>query len=84
MISFLMQISRTISTAPISPSLHTSPTRGWSLSRILCRKYGIITATLDRARHYGARAKDALAGLPESAAKTILIDMVDFAIARAF
>ncbi len=50
----------------------------------LCRKHGTITETLDRARHYGARAKDALAGLPDSAARAILLDTVDFAIARAF
>jgi octaprenyl-diphosphate synthase len=50
----------------------------------LCRKHGTIAETLDRARHYGARAKDALAGLPDSAAKAILTDTVDFAIARAF
>ncbi len=50
----------------------------------LCRKHGTITETLDRARHYGVRAKDALAGLPDSAARTILMDTVDFAISRAF
>jgi octaprenyl-diphosphate synthase len=50
----------------------------------LCRKHGTIQETLDRARHYGARAKDALAGLPDTAARAILMDTVDFAIARAF
>jgi octaprenyl-diphosphate synthase len=43
-----------------------------------------IRDTLERARHYGARAKDALALFPDSQAKSILLDTVDFAIARAF
>ncbi|MEX6723615.1 polyprenyl synthetase family protein [Parapedomonas caeni] len=45
---------------------------------------GAIRDTLERARHYGARAKDALAGFPDNAAKAALIETVDFAIARAF
>lgn len=45
---------------------------------------GGIRDTLARARHYGAKAKDALAGFPESTAKACLMETVDFAIARAF
>jgi octaprenyl-diphosphate synthase len=37
-----------------------------------------------RARHYGARAIDALAGFPNGPAKTALTETVEFAIARAF
>ncbi len=47
-------------------------------------KADAIADTLGRARLYGARAKDALAALPEGVAKSILLDIVDFAIARAF
>jgi octaprenyl-diphosphate synthase len=43
-----------------------------------------ISDTLGRAKLYGARAKDALATLPDGAAKAILLDTVDFAISRAF
>jgi octaprenyl-diphosphate synthase len=45
---------------------------------------GAVADTLSRARHYGARAKDALGNLPDGPAKVILLDIVDFAIARAF
>ncbi len=45
---------------------------------------GAVADTLARARHYGARAKDALGPLPDSPAKAILLETVDVAIARAF
>ncbi len=45
---------------------------------------GAVADTLARARHYGARAKDALGALADGPAKAILLDTVDFAIARAF
>jgi octaprenyl-diphosphate synthase len=45
---------------------------------------GAMADTFARARHYGARAKDALGPLPDGPAKAILLDTVDFAIARAF
>ena len=50
----------------------------------LCRKHGTLTETLDRARHYAARAKDALAGLPDSAARAALFETADFAVSRGF
>jgi len=50
----------------------------------LVSRTNAIADTLGRARHYGTRAKDALAGFPDSRAKTALLDTVDFAIARAF
>ena len=39
--------------------------------------------TVERARHYGAMAADALAPLPETRCKAALLDAVDFCIARA-
>jgi len=38
--------------------------------------------TIDRARHYGALAKQALHTFPESAWKTALLEVVDFCVAR--
>ena len=49
----------------------------------LIKKYKAIEATLERARTYGAMARDALAIYPESAAKTALADVVGFCISRA-
>jgi octaprenyl-diphosphate synthase len=40
--------------------------------------------TIERARHYGAMAKDALAIFKDSPAKTALRDIVDFCIERAY
>jgi octaprenyl-diphosphate synthase len=45
---------------------------------------GAVDDTLARARHYGSKAKDALGGIVDGQAKAILLDTVDFAIARAF
>ena len=42
-----------------------------------------LNDTIERARHYGAMAIDALAPLPESKAKAALLDAVAFCIARA-
>ena len=50
----------------------------------LLRKYNAIEDTLERARHYGQRAIDALAPFPASAAKDALVEAVEFAIARAY
>ncbi|MGI9481419.1 MAG: polyprenyl synthetase family protein [Hyphomicrobiales bacterium] len=46
-------------------------------------EHGAIEATVERARHYGAIARDALAIFPESALKSSLTDAVDFCIERA-
>ena len=43
-----------------------------------------IEATFERARHYGQIARDALAIFPETQEKRALLDVVDFAIARAY
>ena len=49
----------------------------------LIKKHKAIEATLERARSYGAIARDALAIFPESAPKTALSDVVGFCISRA-
>ncbi len=49
----------------------------------LIKKHKSIEATLERARSYGALARDALAIFPDSVPKTALSDVVGFCIARA-
>jgi octaprenyl-diphosphate synthase len=49
----------------------------------LMQAHGAISATLDRARHYGALACDALAPLPPGPCRRALIDVVEFCISRA-
>ncbi|MEO1265294.1 MAG: polyprenyl synthetase family protein [Pseudomonadota bacterium] len=49
----------------------------------LIGRHRAIAATFERARHYGEIARDALAIFPESNEKQALLDVVDFAIARA-
>jgi octaprenyl-diphosphate synthase len=49
----------------------------------LMRRHKAIEATLERARHYGAIARDALAIFPEGPAKRALADVVDFCVSRA-
>jgi octaprenyl-diphosphate synthase len=48
----------------------------------LMRSHGAIEDTVERARHFGAVARDALAPFPDSALKSALLDAVDFCIAR--
>ncbi len=43
-----------------------------------------ISDTIERARHYGAMARDALGIFPDSAERTILSDIIDFCIERAY
>ena len=43
----------------------------------------LVRTSVERARHYGAIAKDALAIFPESDGKQALLDVVDFCVARA-
>ena len=50
----------------------------------LLRETGAIADTLERARHYGRRAIDALAMFPANAAKAALVEAVEFAVARAY
>ena len=50
----------------------------------LLNSYGTISDTLDRARHYGTVARDALAPFPDSPHKTALLQAVVFCISRAY
>jgi octaprenyl-diphosphate synthase len=46
-------------------------------------RHGALDDTIERARHYGAIAKDALALFPDSEGKRALLEVVDFCVARA-
>jgi len=48
----------------------------------LVRKSGAITDTVDRARHFGAVARDALAPFADSEIKNALVEAVDFCVGR--
>ncbi len=50
---------------------------------ILIERHGAIQDTLERARHYGAVARDALAIFPVCDEKKGLLDVIDFCIRRA-
>ena len=49
----------------------------------IMRRHGAIDDTVERARHYGAMARDALELFPSSPWKQALLEVVDFCIARA-
>ena len=49
----------------------------------LMDKHGSLKATVDRARHYGNIARDALGLFPDGEIKQALLDVVDFCIERA-
>ena len=46
-------------------------------------RHGSLADTLERARHYGDMAKDALAIFADSEWKSALLEAVDFCIARS-
>lgn len=50
----------------------------------LMHKHGALSDTIERARHYGAIARDALAIFPDNKYRTALIDIVSFCINRAY
>jgi octaprenyl-diphosphate synthase len=50
----------------------------------LMRSTGALSDTIERARHYGRRAIDALAPFPAGHAKSALTEAVEFAIQRAY
>jgi octaprenyl-diphosphate synthase len=50
----------------------------------LLRASDAIADTMERARHYGRRAIDALGPFPSSRAKAALVEAVEFAIARTY
>jgi octaprenyl-diphosphate synthase len=49
----------------------------------LMRRHRALDDTIERARHYGAMARDALALFPKNPIKQALLETVDFCIARA-
>ena len=49
----------------------------------LMKRHKTIEATFERARHYGATAREALSLFPASAAKQAMLDVVAFSIIRA-
>jgi octaprenyl-diphosphate synthase len=51
-------------------------------ARSLMTKYGTIGDTIQRARHFGEIASDALAPLPLSPEKAAMLEVIDFCIAR--
>ena len=52
-------------------------------ARSLMRRHHAIEATFERARHYGTTAREALSVFRDSPAKTAMLDVVDFCVARA-
>jgi octaprenyl-diphosphate synthase len=65
-------------------TLEAGETQDGDLERAIgyMTKYGAIDDTIQRARHYGAMACDALAIFPPSEAKTALLNAVEFCIRR--
>lgn len=47
-------------------------------------RHGVLKDSLDRARHYGAIARDALGLFPDNAFKSALLDIIGFTIERGF
>jgi octaprenyl-diphosphate synthase len=50
---------------------------------VLMERHHSVADTLERARHYGAMARDALGLFPDTPLKAALLEAVDFAIDRA-
>lgn len=50
----------------------------------LMRKHDALADTIERARHYGAIARDALGIFPDSETKSSMVDLIDFCIDRAY
>lgn len=50
----------------------------------LMEKHNTLEDTIDRARHYGAIARDALGIFPDSDIKDALVELIDFCIYRAY
>ena len=51
-------------------------------AQLLVEKHDAISDTIERARHYGDIARDALAIFPDTEHKTALLDAVDFCVGR--
>jgi octaprenyl-diphosphate synthase len=52
-------------------------------AQVLMERHNSVADTLERARHYGAMARDALGLFSDTPLKAALLEAVDFAIARA-
>jgi len=63
---------------------HRSSDADLAEATALLRRHGAIDATIERARHYGQRAIDAIAGFPMGSAKAALTETVAFAVARGY
>ena len=50
----------------------------------LLERHGTVADTIERARHYGAKAKDALAIFDDCDAKDAMMGIVDFCISRSY
>jgi octaprenyl-diphosphate synthase len=50
----------------------------------LMDRHGAIADTIERARHYGDIARDALAIFPDCPHKAALLEAVDFCVSRAY
>jgi len=50
----------------------------------LMTKHDALADTVERARHYGAIARDALGIFPDSPEKTAFVELIDFCIERAY
>ncbi|MBF0251276.1 MAG: polyprenyl synthetase family protein [Alphaproteobacteria bacterium] len=50
----------------------------------LLTKHNALSDTVDRARHYGKLATDAMAVFPDSPIKAAMVDVVDFVVDRAY
>ncbi len=50
----------------------------------LMERHGSLRDSVERARHYGAMARDALGVFADSAEKRALVEVIDFAIHRAY
>ncbi len=50
----------------------------------LIARHDTVSATRERARHFAARAIDAIAGFPPSAAHSAMVEAAEFAVARRY
>jgi octaprenyl-diphosphate synthase len=56
----------------------------FAFAQDILKRHNALKASIDRAGHYGAIARDSLGVFPESPMKTALLDIIDFTIARAY
>ena len=56
--------------------------KGLEKAKGLMTRYGALSDTIQRARHFGGIARDALAPLDQSPQKDALLEVIDFCISR--